>query len=410
VSSSPVSNGTVGNGTVQPVLLNGEPVVEHPDQVVVSRPPRRRGGTVALAIIGFVVLSLVLVAVVLYLYAVLGGVALLYAAILASVPLVIVLLGIRWIDRWEPEPRIVLLFAFLWGAAMSISIALIFSGITQVYEASHGLRNSAGANFFESVIQAPVVEETAKGLGILVLFWVMRRHFDGPVDGIVYGATIAIGFAFSENLQYFGLAIVDDKGLGAGVGQTFLLRAVLSPFAHVMFTSATGLLLGIAARRSNRIGAIGYFIVGLVPAVLLHAFWNSATYWATDWFVYYFLVQVPLFVLAIVGVSLLRRHEQRLTRDRLAEYAAAGWFTPSESVQLSTAAGRRQVIWWAGRHGLKRQYKKFVQDATRLAFTRQRLISGKDRIGAQRYEADLLDAIVEDRRALAALPPLLVIR
>ena len=390
------------------VVLNGEPVVEHPDQVAVTSPPRRRAGTIVLAILGFLVISIILVVVVLYLFAVLGATALLYAAILAAIPLVIVLLGIRWVDRWEPEPRVVLLFAFLWGAAASIFIALVFSGLTQVYEASHGLKHSAGARLFESVVQAPIIEESAKGIGILILFWAVRRYFDGPVDGIVYGATIAVGFAFTENLQYFGLAILDDRGFGSGVGQTFLLRAVLSPFAHVMFTSCTGLLLGLAARHSNRLGAIGYFIVGLIPAVLLHSFWNSATQWASDWFVFYFLVQVPLFILAIVGVVLLRRHEQRITRERLAEYAAAGWFTPSEVYQLSTAAGRRQVIGWAGRYRLKKQYKRFVQDATHLAFTRQRLISGKDRIGAQRYEADLLESIVADRHALAALPPLLV--
>ncbi len=390
------------------VVLNGEPVLEHPDQVPVTRPPKRRAGTVVLAILGFLVISIILVIVVLYLFAVLGATALLYAAILAAIPLVIVLLGIRWVDRWEPEPRLVLLFAFLWGAAASVFIALVFSGITQVYEASHGLKNSAGAQLFETIVQAPIIEETAKGLGILILFWAVRRHFDGPIDGIVYGATVAVGFAFTENLQYFGLAIINDRGFGSGVGQTFLLRAVLSPFAHVMFTSFTGLMLGLAARHSNRIGAIGYFVVGLIPAMALHSFWNSASYWATNWFVFYVLVQVPLFVLAIVGVVLLRRHEQRITRDRLAEYATAGWFTSSEVNQLSTAAGRRQVIWWAGRHKLKKQYKRFVQDATRLAFTRQRLISGKNRIGAQRYEADLLESIVADRHALAALPPLLI--
>lgn len=389
------------------VVLNGEPVLEHPDQVVVAVSPRRHGGMITLAILGFIIITLILVAVVLYLFTVLGATALSYAAILASIPLVIVLLGIRWVDRWEPEPRLVLLFAFLWGAAVSILIALLFSGITQVYEASHGLGGSAGAQFFETVVQAPLVEECAKGFGLLILFWAVRRFIDGPVDGIVYGATIAVGFAFTENLQYFGLAIIDDKGLGSGVGQIFLLRAVLSPFTHVMFTSCTGLLLGLAARHSNRIGAIGYFILGLIPAILLHAFWNSSTYWASDWFVYYVLVQVPLFALAVVGVVLLRRHEQRITHDRLAEYAAAGWFTQSEVYQLSTAAGRRQVIAWANRYHLKKQYRKFVQDATHLAFTRQRLIAGKDRIGAQRYEADLLESVVADRNALRALPPLL---
>ncbi len=391
------------------VAANEEPVSEHPDQIVVAA-PRRSAGIVVLAIAGFVLITIVLALVLVYLYSVLGPTALLYAGLLASIPLVAVLLGIRWIDRWEPEPRIVLLFAFFWGAAASVFIALVFSGITQSYLSSRGLQRSSLADFFETVVQAPIVEESAKGIGVLLLFWVMRKYFDGPVDGIVYGATVGIGFAFTENVQYFGLAIIQDNGFGQGVGETFLLRAVLSPFAHVMFTSVTGLALGIAARESNRVGAIGYFLLGLVPAVFLHGFWNSAGYWATNWYVYYVFIQVPLFVIAIVAVVRLRRHEQQLTYERLSEYAAAGWFTPSEVNLLSTGAGRRQVLAWAGRFGLRRRYRRFLQDATRLAFTRQRLISGKDDIGARRYEADLLDAIVADRRALAALPPLLTVQ
>ena len=312
---------------VADVVANTEPVSEHPDQVVVAK-PRRSGWVLAIAIVGFVLITLVLALVLVYLYAVLGPTALLYAGLLASLPLVVVLLGIRWVDRWEPEPRIVLLFAFFWGAAASVFIALVFSGITQSYLASRGLQKSSAADFFETVVQAPIVEETAKGLGVLLLFWVMRKYFDGPVDGIVYGATVGIGFAFTENVQYFGLAIIQDHGFGQGVGETFLLRAVLSPFAHVMFTSVTGLALGIAARESNRIGAIGYFLLGLVPAIFLHGFWNSAGYWATNWYLYYFFIQVPLFVIAIVAVVRLRRHEQVITHERLSEYAGGGLVHP----------------------------------------------------------------------------------
>jgi len=366
----------------------------------------RSAGTIVLAAIGFVVVSIVILLVAWYLLAVLGPMALLVALVLATIPLVGVLLFIRWIDRWEPEPRGALLFALLWGAGASVLIALVFSGVTQYYEARAGLSGSGVAAFFETVVQAPIIEEFAKGLGILLILWVMRRTFDGPVDGVVYAATIAVGFAFTENLQYFGLAINEDGGLGGDVAQTFLLRAILSPFAHVMFTACTGVLLGLAARRTSRLGAIGYFILGLVPAVLLHSFWNSAGYWATDWFRYYFVVQVPLFLIAIAGITRLRRHEQRLTRARLSEYAAVGWFTGSEVNLLSTAAGRQRALAWASRHGLGPAYRRFVRDATKLAFARERLVNGRDGIGASLDEAALLASIVQDRRALAALPPL----
>jgi RsiW-degrading membrane proteinase PrsW (M82 family) len=393
-------------GPVPSIATTADPVSEQPGQAPITRPVRRSTATIVLASLGFIVLSIVILLVAWYLLVVLGPTALLVALVLAAIPLVGVLLFIRWIDRWEPEPRGALLFALLWGAGASVLIALIFSGVTQHYAALAGLTGSGVATFFETVVQAPVIEEFAKGLGILLILWVMRRTFDGPVDGVVYAATIAVGFAFTENLQYFGLAINADGGLGGDVAQIFLLRAILSPFAHVMFTACTGVLLGLAARRTGRIGAIGYFVLGLVPAVMLHAFWNSAGYWATDWFRYYFVVQVPLFVFAIAGITRLRRHEQRLTRARLSEFAAAGWFTESEVNLLSTAAGRQRAIRWAARHDLGRPYRAFVRDATRLAFARERLVNGRDGIGASLDQGAMLAAIVDVRRSLAALPPL----
>ena len=393
-------------GAVPSVAINSYPVSEQSGQERITRPVRRNAATVLLASLGFVVLTIVILLVARYLLVVLGPTALIVALLLATIPLVGVLLFIRWIDRWEPEPRGALLFALLWGAGASVLIALIFSGVTRHYEALAGLAGSGVATFFETVVQAPIIEEFAKGLGILLILWVMRRTFDSPVDGVVYAATIATGFAFTENLQYFGLAINRDGGLGGDVAQTFLLRAILSPFAHVMFTACTGVLLGLAAQRTSRVGASGYFVLGLMPAIFLHAFWNSAGYWATDWYRYYFVVQVPLFLLAIAGVTRLRRLEQRLTRARLSEYAAAGWFTGSEVNLLSTAAGRQRVIVWAARHGLGRPYRMFVRDATKLAFTRERLVNGRHGIGASLDEEVILASIVKHRRALAALPPM----
>ena len=216
-------------GAPASIATNTDPVSEGSGQAQISRPVHRSAGTIVLAAIGFVVLSIVILLVAWYLLAVLGATALLVALVLAAIPLVGVLLFIRWIDRWEPEPRGALLFALLWGAGASVLIALIFSGVTQHYEALAGFTGSGVATFFEAVVQAPIIEEFAKGLGILLILWVMRRTFDGPVDGVVYAATIATGFAFTENLQYFGLAINHDGGLGGDVAQTFLLRAILSP-------------------------------------------------------------------------------------------------------------------------------------------------------------------------------------
>jgi RsiW-degrading membrane proteinase PrsW (M82 family) len=357
-----------------------------------------------LGIVGVVLASLVMLFVVVYLIAGLGTGAFAIGGVMALVPFAIVFIAVRWIDRWEPEPRLAVVFAFLWGAAVAVLLALIVGAeIDNVVNSLGG--PGSGYDFFASVIEAPIVEEGGKGLGILILFWVARRYFDGPVDGLVYAAWVAGGFAFTENILYFGSQLLDVGGFDASVYEIFLIRGLMSPFAHVMFTACTGLALGYAARRTGAFGAIGFFLLGLVPAMLLHALWNGALFFVSDFFGYYFVVQFPLFLGAIALVLYLRRQESKLTFDRLTEYAAAGWFNPDEIAALATPNGRRQAIVWARRLGKGKLMKRYILDATRLAFARQRIITGRSRTIAQADEAVLLTAIVESRKALIGVQP-----
>ena len=369
------------------------------------REPRAGASTasIVLAVIGIALGAFLVVAVFVYFVIGLGVAGVAVATVGALVPLVIVLLAVRWVDRWEPEPRTALWFAFLWGAGVSVVIALLFDLSVQIASYASGV--ALQSDLTAAVIQAPLVEEGAKGFGVLLILWVGRRYFDGPVDGLVYAATVAAGFAFSENILYFGSALAEG---GDSFVSTFVVRGIFSPFAHVMFTACTGLALGFASRRVGRGGAIGFYLLGLIPAAGLHALWNGAFYIVNDVVEYYLLVQVPLFLGAIAIVITLRVTERRITRQRLSEYAAVGWFASSEVDLLSTHSGRRQAMAWAraqpaasGRDKVGAM-KRFVRDSTRLAHTRQRLLRGRAAIGSAPEELALLTAIGEDRRALLA--------
>jgi RsiW-degrading membrane proteinase PrsW (M82 family) len=365
---------------------------------LIDRPPRRYGlvilGSLAIAVLGLIVLLVIV-----YFIAGLGVGAFTFAGVLALVPLVIVLFGIRWIDRWDPEPRGTLVFAFLWGAGVAVLIALLVGAqIDNVVNALGG--PGPGYDFFGAVIQAPIVEEGGKGLGVLMLFWFARKHFDGPVDGLVYAGMVAAGFAFSENILYFGQAILESGGSVVGVFQIFFIRGLLSPFAHVMFTACIGIVLGLAASRTGAGGGVGYLLLGLIPAVALHALWNGSLYIVRDFYGYYALIQFPLFVLAIAIVIYLRRQESRVTRAHLSAYAYAGWFNPDEVGALATGPGRRTAMSWARQHGVGRAMKTYIRASTRLAFARQSMLSGHRVVRAREEEAALLETVVASRRAL----------
>ncbi|MFS0793404.1 PrsW family intramembrane metalloprotease [Microbacterium sp. 1P10AE] len=373
----------------------GEParIADAPPSAGAVVPPRPRRSGVLLWVVAALLVP-VLALLVLYFLRFLGPAASVVGVILAVVPFVIVWFAVRLIDRWEPEPRRLLVFAVAWGAVASVAIALGVDALLAFLVGGFG-------DVFSSVVQAPIVEEVAKGFGLLLLYVGARRSFDGPVDGIVYGALIGAGFAFTENVQYFAISFIE--GGAVQVGGVFFLRAILSPFAHVMFTSLTGFALGLAARRSLRPGAaLRYALAGLIGAIVLHALWNgSATFF--NFFELYATLQVPLFVLFILGILVLRREEARLTRARLGEYAAAGWFTPQEVDMLATGAGRRSSVTWARSLPGDRSavMREFIRDATALAAARQRALSGRDAHAAS-HERELLQRTTAARAALLA--------
>ncbi|WP_309711305.1 PrsW family intramembrane metalloprotease [Pseudolysinimonas sp.] len=373
-------------------------------QAIFDVDPRWRPGLLAGIIIGGIVLLIALILIVAYFLLFLGPGLSFFGGVLALIPLAIVLLGVRWIDRWEPEPRLLLLIAFLWGATVSVVFALVADiGTSYLYAAGGADVNMTV--FLQSTVQAPIVEEVGKGFGILLIYLVARRYFDGPVDGIVFAALVGGGFAFTENIQYFAIQIAESGRLDVAVGEIFFIRGILSPFAHVMFTAFTGFFIGLAARKGTALGGILMFVVGLIPAILLHAFWNGVLFFVYDFYAYYLVVQVPLFAIAVVTVVLLRRREAQMTQLRLGEYAAAGWFNVTEVNTLGTAAGRRQARAWARQRGLGTVMKEYIKDATHLAFTRNRIVSGRDRIGSQHDEAVLLAQVSQSRARLAAATP-----
>jgi protease PrsW len=385
-------------GHVQPQYYRPAPghdgpvhqVLPEAASTVAARPG---AGTLGLVVVGGILAFVSLFIVVPFLLASTGVTGFVIGFVASLIPLAAVLFAVAVIDRWEPEPKRLLLFAFTWGAAVSIAVTLL---IQPVFALAAPATDEAGFRDFMTTVQAPVVEEFAKSLGLLLLLLFARRNFDGPVDGVVFAFTIAGGFAFTENILYFGRAIA-ESGTSSDLVQIFFLRGVMSPFAHAIFTGTTGLVMGLAARRGHSGAAVFGFVLGLVPAMILHNRWNSM---GQDFLAQYVLVQIPIFVLAVVCIVVLRVAERRLTRQRLQEYAAAGWFAPAEVELLATPGGRRQAVRWAASYNRGEQMKEFVRAATRLAFTRQRILSGRDAPVHQQDEAQQLRHLSALRSAL----------
>ena len=361
-------------------------------------PQRRRTGDVGV-VVALVLLGVLFLVTIAILAATMGAAVIPGAAVLAFVPLAVVVAAILWVDRWEPEPWPALGVAFGWGASVSVLVALVLNTGAML-----AIAVSSTTRFAEVVgaaVVAPVVEETIKGLGVLLLFLVWRRYVDGPVDGLVYAATVAAGFAFVENILYFGEAMSDQQ---VSVATVFVLRGVMSPFAHVVFTACVGLALGWAARRPGH-AWVWAFPLGLVAAMVLHGLWNASAVVGdgTTFLVMYLLVQAPVFG-TVVGLAVwLRRTERTMLRERLGELVAAGRLGPEDVDMLTSLRNRRAARGWAARYGRAPAMRRFQHAATRLAFARNRAVLHRQGLHGSGDEAAAL-AELEHARALLWAP------
>jgi protease PrsW len=328
----------------------------------------------------------------------------------ALLPVGPVVAAFLWVDRWEPEPTKLLWLAFGWGACVATITALLINNTAEAVGdlvLGKGNGDKVGA-----MVSAPLFEEAVKGAFVLVVFLRLRDEFDGVVDGIVYAGFVAAGFAFTENIYYFGRAFA-EHGFGgattAGVVTAFILRGVLSPFTHPLFTCVFGATVGVAARTTNPHTRVLAPIGGYLGAVVLHALWNgSATLGDGHAFLnVYFLVMVPIFVAGIWFVQWQRKREQKIISAALSDMVAQHLIAEREVPRLGSMMGRR--AWRAEvrkRNGrtAARTIADYQAAVSELAFLRHAIRLGVARPGAYQQEPALV-ALLTTARTAAGLPP-----
>jgi protease PrsW len=167
-----------------------------------------------------------------------------YRALALSSVLAIVPLAVVWfLDRRERESPWLFAAAFLWGGFIATGLALPFNSaffmLVDAWVTQHPvLRQVLGpdaAMILAAPISAPIAEELAKALGVLLLFWRLRAEFDNMRDGIVYGALVGLGFNWFEAALYVaqGYAEYGVAPYGLQLGSRY---AFLGLGGHALFT------------------------------------------------------------------------------------------------------------------------------------------------------------------------------
>ena len=296
--------------------------------------------------------------------------------VLAAIP-VGPLVGIYlWLDRYEPEPRVLLLLGLGWGAFVATSAALFL----QAFDA-FALRSDEAT---QSVLVAPLTEEAAKGLFILLLLLYRRAELDGVLDGIVYAGMVGIGFAFMENILYLSQAYIGEDGRVGGIEDAvllFVVRGVFSPFAHPFFTAFVGIGLGIAVTSRSRVVQVSAPVVGYSVAVAAHSLWNGSLLLedGAGAVATYLLLMVPAFVVLAGFAVWSRRREGALLAASLTDCARRGFLHPNEVPWLvripARRASRRHAEAVGGEAALDAM-KLYQTEAIELGFLHHRFLRG----------------------------------
>jgi len=307
------------------------------------------------------------------------------------------LILIWFLDRFEKDPVWLLGLVFLWGAVPAVIISLVVELIFRL--PLPYLLDAWAADVFMSSVVAPIVEESAKAIALLLVFVALRHHLDDILDGIIYGALVGVGFAWIEDIfRLFGAA---SEGGVEAMGFVFILRVFVFGLNHAFFTALTGLGFGIAkVVRSCWLGglAVLFFFSAAVGAHFLH---NALVSVGGDAGVLVsFLVHWgALFALLLVVIVVWFTEWHWIKKELRAEV-------------VSGAIGERdyrQVSKWFGRLGwelrflvafdlggflhVRRMYNRLVK----LAFLK-RSYARRPKESTERRIAELRERIARDRR------------
>ena len=168
---------------------------------------------------------------------------LLTAIVLGAAPSVFLLVFFYLKDRYEPEPRGHVAFAFVKGALALVPSYFLSLYLQRVVGVEWLALGGLPARLFEAGVLAAGVEELSKW-GIFFAFVYRWSELDEPLDGVVYGVAMALGFATIENV----LCVLRD-GFATG-----LLRAVFAVPAHALFGAVMGFYFGRAKLGSGKLG------------------------------------------------------------------------------------------------------------------------------------------------------------
>jgi RsiW-degrading membrane proteinase PrsW (M82 family) len=175
---------------------------------------------------------------------------------LAVAPAIAIIFYIIGKDKYNKEPFKNLFISFLLGVVSTIPAIIIqffLRGIIEMYKTDNPL-------LYYAILAFCIIGFSEEGSKYLMLrmYAFNRKAFDEPLDGIIYGVMVSMGFATLENIIY-----IFEGGYG-----TAIVRMFLSVPAHACFGVIMGYYVGMA--KFNKANSRFLKRIGLLYAILFH--------------------------------------------------------------------------------------------------------------------------------------------
>ena len=207
--------------------------------------------------------------------------------LLAIAPIAIVVFYVYMKDKYEKEPKRLMVYCFLLGGIVSIIITTILYMFFDFFIPINN-KFSVIQQFIRAFFIVGLTEEFSKY--VIVRYYAQpKKAFNEPFDGIVYAVMVSMGFAAVENIFY-----VMEGGV-----PTAILRAFTAVPAHATFGILMGYYMGKAKFGNNR---VKYNLLGLLLAILFHG--------AYDFFLFINFIpgiSIGAFISLFVGIILSRK-------------------------------------------------------------------------------------------------------
>ncbi len=317
---------------------------------------------------------------------------LLLSACLGLIPMLLFAAYVNWLDRYEKEPKWLLVSAFLWGAVIASTLAFVINTLTGfgIYLLT---ASEPFVNLSTSVFIAPLVEESLKGMALLGLFFAFRNEFDSLLDGAVYGGMIGLGFGATENFYYIYAYGYQEEGWAGLWGMAFI-RVVLVGWQHAFYTAFSG--IGLARTRLSRSSFLRllFALGGFTLAVLTHAVHNALAFLAGWWTV---LLDWAGWAGMLVLILLFIRQEQRLLKKHLREEVELGTLSSFQYFTAISALARAQASWNAFANRNLPATRRFYQLCAELAHKKEQL----ERVGEEQGNSRIIAGLREELKRLS---------